>query len=82
MLDGDNLPLVNPEVFFESSGYLRYGNLFWPDYWNALQGNKPGWLTASAYTLFGLKPPWQADPESFATTETGQLLINRSRPSD
>lgn len=77
MLDSDNLPLVNPETLFESKGYKKHGNLFWPDYWDAIQGNQPGWLTDSAYTLFGLNPPWQEDPSGFATTETGQILINR-----
>ena len=77
MLDSDNLPLVNPETLFESKGYKKHGNLFWPDYWDAIQGNQPGWLSDSAYTLFGLDPPWQEDPSGFATTETGQILINR-----
>ena len=41
-------------------------------------GHNPGWLLPSAYHLFGLQHPWSSDPDAFATTETGQLLINRS----
>ena len=41
-------------------------------------GHKPGWLLPSAYHLIGLQHPWSNDPDAFATTETGQLLINRS----
>jgi hypothetical protein len=77
VLDSDSLPLVNPETLFESTSYKKHGNLFWPDYWDANVGNQPGWLEASAYTLFGLDPPWRDDPSGFATTETGQILINR-----
>ena len=41
-------------------------------------GHNPGWLLPSAYHLFGLQHPWSNDSDAFATTETGQLLINRS----
>ena len=41
-------------------------------------GHSPGWLLPSAYHLFGLRHPWSNDSDAFATTETGQLLINRS----
>ena len=36
LLDGDNLPLRNPEALFESPEYKMLGNLFFPDFWNGV----------------------------------------------
>ena len=36
LLDGDNLPLRNPETLFESPEYKTLGNLFFPDFWNGV----------------------------------------------
>jgi len=33
MLDSDNMPLVNPEVLFESEQYTKDGVLACPDFW-------------------------------------------------
>lgn len=76
-MDGDNLPLRNPEALFDSPQFRLHGNLFWPDFWTGVIGHNPDWLRPSAYRLFDLKPPWLDNPDAFATTETGQILINR-----
>ena len=36
-----------------------------------------GWMRPSAYTLFGLSPPWEKEGAAFRTTESGQMLMNR-----
>ena len=36
LLDGDNLPLRNPETLFESPEYKTLGNLFFPDFWTGV----------------------------------------------
>ncbi|GBF90371.1 hypothetical protein Rsub_02477 [Raphidocelis subcapitata] len=33
LLDCDNVPLVDPSVFFDDPDYVATGSLFWPDYW-------------------------------------------------
>ena len=39
------------------------------------------WVKASAYTLYGLSPPWELEGGSidagFRTSESGQMLVNR-----
>lgn len=39
------------------------------------------WVKASAYTLYGLSPPWELEgggiDASFRTSESGQMLFNR-----
>lgn len=77
LVEADSLPLRNPEDLFETAVFKQHGSLYWPGHWSASQGDRPGFLDPAAYTLFGLKPPWLADPEAFATAETGQLLIHR-----
>jgi hypothetical protein len=74
LLDADNLPLANPERLFETQEYKQNGALFFPDWWEA-----SAWLKPAAYTLFGLEPPWKLDgSSSFKTSESGQILFNRS----
>ena len=36
MLDGDNLPLTDPTHLFTMTEYQQHGNLFFPDFWNAV----------------------------------------------
>lgn len=33
MLDSDNIPITNPDSFFDSKLYKYYGMITWPDYW-------------------------------------------------
>lgn len=80
MIDGDSLPLGNPEQLFDSPVYQMHGSLFWPDFWDAILGNHPAKKAAPGYTLFGLEPPWQDDPASFAATETGEIMFDRCCP--
>lgn len=77
LVEADSLPLRDPGDLFETALFKQHGSLFWPGHWSASQGDRPGFLDPAAYTLFGLKPPWLADPDAFATAETGQLLIHR-----
>ena len=77
LVEADSLPLRNPTDLFETAAFRQHGSLFWPGHWSASQGDRPGFLDPAAYTLFGLKLPWLADPDAFATAETGQLLLNR-----
>ena len=77
-MDADSMALQDPERLFETHEYQAHGNLFWPDFWNAEVGIIP--ITAAAYNLLGLNAPWTSDPRGFATTESGQFLINRWVP--
>ena len=36
MLDGDNLPLTDPTHLFTMTEYQEHGNMFFPDFWNAV----------------------------------------------
>ena len=77
LVEADSLPLRDPEDLCKTAAFKQNGSLFWPGHWSAAQGDRPGFLDPAAYTLFGLEPPWVANPAAFATAETGQLLIDR-----
>ena len=74
MLDADNLPLIDPARLLEDPSLAMHGNLFWPDFF---QREGLGIVSAEAYRLFHLDPPWSADP-GFYHTESGQFVIDRS----
>ena len=48
-----------------------------PEPSRVLRWDAYGWMRPSAYTLFGLSPPWEAEGAAFRTTESGQMLMNR-----
>lgn len=69
VLDGDSMPVQDPEMLFDHPEYRRTGSMFWPDslcerveLFNQLDGVDDPWQAAR----WG---PWQA--------ETGQVLLNR-----
>jgi len=66
LLDADNLPIVNPESFFEWPEYRETGAVLWPDQHKTA-------ASAAFWRVAGL-PPREA-PE----VESGQLLIHKSR---
>ena len=53
LLDGDNLPLRNPEALFESPEYKTLGNLFFPDFWNGVNDLSQRMLMTSPRALQG-----------------------------
>ncbi len=65
-LDADNVPLVNPEVFFTCAEYERTGALFWPDF-SPLDRKNPIWELAEV--------EYRYEP-SF---ESGQLVVDKRR---
>ena len=75
LLDSDNLPLVNPDILINKPVLSDSGNLFFPDYWQR-EGHEP--VKAMAYYAFDLTPPWETDPQGYMTTESGQILLDRS----
>lgn len=68
LLDADNVPVVNPEVLFDTASYLRTGAIFWPDY-NRLPAKK----AKPVWTSCGLSMPKEHEFES------GQIIVNKAR---
>lgn len=65
LLDSDNVPLADPAYLFDSPEYVKFGSIFWPDYW----------MTASE------NPIWKvigSAPTSTWEQESGQLLVNKA----
>lgn len=65
-LDADNIPLIDPEVLFNSKWYQDLGAIFWPDFWHT-PSNNPIW---DILNLKYLKTKEQ---------ESGQLVINKKK---
>ena len=66
LLDADNVPVVDPELLFESGPYDEHGAVFWPDR-GRLAPSHPVWrLTGVAY---------RGEPEF----ETGQIVVDKAR---
>jgi alpha 1,2-mannosyltransferase len=64
-LDGDNIPVRDPEYLFDLPHYTRSTAMFWPDFWTSYQNN----------------PIWQmlnlsCRAEDYEQ-EAGQILINK-----
>ena len=80
MMDGDNMPLQNPEHHFNMEAYKQHGNMFWPNSWSATLGpfgpSRP-WMQPTVWKLLGLSPPWKSDPGGFYDTESGQVIFDR-----
>jgi hypothetical protein len=55
LLDGDSLPLIDPEPLFDAPDYKRAGSMFWPDFWH------DAWTDASLWRALGVVPPWQRE---------------------
>ncbi len=65
-LDADNVPLIDPELLFETEEYRRHGAIFWPDF-APLDRRNPIWEAAEV--------PYRYEP-SF---ESGQMVIDKRR---
>lgn len=66
LIDADNVPVIDPAYFFETSEYERTGALFWPD----IRQCKP---TKKMWRIFGV--PFRQGPEF----ESGQMVINKEK---
>lgn len=64
-LDGDNLPVLDPNTYFDQEPYLSQGLVAWPDFWpssiSAINAN----VTSTTF------PPIKG------TVEAGQLLVSK-----
>lgn len=66
LLDSDNCPLRDPSYLFDSPEFIKFGAVFWPDFWKTSTTNP-------IHTIIGedklAKDEWEQ--------ESGQLLINK-----
>ncbi|MGO1594995.1 MAG: hypothetical protein ACTHYC_13400 [Sphingobacterium sp.] len=63
-LDADNNCLRNPEYLFDTTQYMKYGAIFWPDFWKTDMHN----------------PVWKIVDSEFYDEyeqESGQLIVNK-----
>jgi hypothetical protein len=65
-LDADNVPLVNPEIFFESREYRTTGAVFWPDFWPLAKQNA---IWEMAEVEYHYEPSF----------ESGQIVVDKRR---
>lgn len=71
LLDADNFAVRDPTSLFETPAFLKYGAVFWPDFWHP--GNTIFNLHAQslAWELLGI------DYVNMMEQESGQILLNR-----
>jgi hypothetical protein len=65
-LDADNVPLVNPELFFDRPEYRQDGAIFWPDF-RPIPRQNPIWAV--------MEVEYRFEP-SF---ESGQIVVDKRR---
>jgi len=65
-IDADNVCVSNPSLLFETSAYIQYGTIFWPDFWTTAPEN-PIWEIVGSKSYDGKEQ------------EGGQLLINKEK---
>jgi alpha 1,2-mannosyltransferase len=65
-LDADNVCLVDPTYLFDTMEYLKYGAIFWPDFWHTSPDN-PIWSVIDSHDYLECEQ------------ESGQILINKSK---
>lgn len=68
LLDADNVPVVNPEVLFDTPQFRNRGAIFWPDY-----QPRPRRRSLPVWRSCGLSPP--REPEF----ESGQIVLDKQR---
>lgn len=68
MLDADCGVLRDPEILFSDPAFLKYGNIFWPDYWYHEHLIRPELGSDFGKTSY---------PPGFET-ESGQVLVKKS----
>ncbi|CEG49002.1 hypothetical protein L915_18349 [Plasmopara halstedii] len=73
-LDSDNIPVRDPTYLFETPEFVKYGAMFWPDFWRPAVDTPFNVHQQSAlWTLLDMPFTDMFEQES------GQLLLNRSR---
>lgn len=66
LLDADNVPMVNPEVLFDTPAFKKSGAVFWPD-------DYVGTLSGRIWQVCDIAAP---DEPEF---ESGQILVDKSK---
>ncbi|KAG1697822.1 hypothetical protein DVH05_015776 [Phytophthora capsici] len=72
-LDADNAPVKDPTYLFDTPEFVKFGSVFWPDFWTP------------SNTIFNIKAEsliWELVGTPFVDMfeqESGQLLIDRKR---
>jgi len=66
LLDGDNVPITNPEFLFNTPQYKKAGAIFWPDY-KRLAPSRSIWHICGV--------DYRDEPEF----ESGQIVVDRRR---
>ena len=71
-IDGDNMPIQNPDDMFEAEDYAATGVVLWPDYWKN---------TGSPFLPFvmGISDEASEMMRDQKTVESGELLWNKER---
>ena len=67
LLDSDNIPVIDPELLYESSTYKEFGTLFWPDI-SRSRPNNPMWSITNT----------QCRMDEYEQ-ESGQLLVDKRK---
>jgi len=65
-LDADNVPLIDPEILFDTPEYKQTGAIFWPDF-GRLAKSRGIWRMCDV--------PYRDEPEF----ESGQIVIDKER---
>lgn len=71
-LDGDSMPVVNPDQIFHVPEYLKTGAVLWPDYWKATESPYTGYITGRSQEKDTQLP-------GFQTVDSGQMLWNKEK---
>lgn len=67
LLDSDNIPVIDPELLYDSAVYREFGTIFWPDIART-RPNNPAWAIFNT--------PCRMDEYE---QESGQLLVDKTR---
>ncbi|KAK9817707.1 hypothetical protein WJX72_000972 [[Myrmecia] bisecta] len=82
MLHPDSTPLRDPTYLFDSREFQEAGNLFWPDFWQAMAG-QPYVMPPAVFGLLDLPIPRPSDTDLWlSSTDSGQFLFDRKRLPD
>ncbi|CAN8103378.1 unnamed protein product [Discula destructiva] len=67
LLDSDNIPVIDPELLYDSAVYREFGTVFWPDIART-RPNNPAWAIFNTHCK---TDEWEQ--------ESGQLLVDKTR---
>ena len=75
-VDSDNLPLIDPEVLFDTDEYKENGAIFWKDYWQyGINDNHDHAGVRQLHQMLNMPEPTHGEFEF----ESGQMVINKVR---